>query len=329
MNIIIIGVGEIAKKLLEGARYKKNIKIKGAVDIDENKKGKTITEVTGITGYENIVIEKDIEKVIKKDEDYIIIHLTRSHIPDIKEDLLKVIEYGFPIITTSEEMTDPYLKYPEIAEEIDKKCKEKNVTLLPTGINPGFLMDFLPVFFSSVFRKIEKIEVIRINNASKRRYPLQKKIGSGLSREEFYEKWKKGEMGHVGLAESGSIIAKTLGLRIKELEETCDPKIAKENIKTEFFDVKPGECCGILHRVNIKTEENIEINLFLEMSLDAENTRDEVTVIGEPPLSIRIEGSTPGDEATANVVLNWVNKVKRLPAGLITIDKLPIPSYWI
>ncbi len=329
MNLVLIGIGEIAKKILEGAKYKKNLKIKGAVDIDENKKGKTVSEVTGIKGYEDIVIESDIEKVIKDKENYIIIHLTKSHIPEIKEDILKLIEYGFPIITTSEEMIDPYLKYPKVAEEIDKKCKEKGIVLLPTGINPGFLMDFMPLFFSSVFRKIEKIDVVRINNAKERRYPLQKKIGSGLSKEEFYEKWKKGEIGHVGLAESGSILAKTLGLKIKELKETCDPKIARKNIKTEFFNVKKGECCGILHKVNIKTEENIEINLFLEMSLDAENTRDEVIIKGEPSLNIKIEGGTPGDEATANVVLNWVNKIKKLEPGLITLDKLPLPYFWI
>ncbi len=329
MNVVLIGIGEIAKRVIEGTKYKKSLKIKGAVDIDDKKIGRTLTEITGINGYENIIVKKELPEVVNDEKDAILIHMTKSRIPDIKKDLLSLIDFKRPIITTSEEMTDPYLKHPEDAEEIDRKCKDNNVTILPCGINPGYLMDFLPAFFSGVFKKIEKIEIIRINNASKRRYPLQKKIGSGLKSEEFYERWKKGEIGHVGLAESGSILCKCLGLKIEKFEEKCNPKIAKENIKTEYFDVKAGECCGILHNVKIETQEGIEISLFLEMSLDAEDTRDEIFIKGEPELRLKIEKGTPGDEATANVVLNWINKVEKLPPGIITMDKLIFPSFWI
>jgi 4-hydroxy-tetrahydrodipicolinate reductase len=327
-KVIIYGVGEIAKKIVEIIRERKDIEICGAIDIDEKKIDKNLSEITKVDGFENVVIRENPEEVFEKEKGAIVLHLAGSYTYIVIKDYIKMAEYGMPVITITEEMTDPYLRSPELAEKIDKVFKDKGVPILATGINPGYLMDFLPAFFSGIFKRIEKIEVTRINNASKRRYPLQRKIGSGLSKEVFYKNLKEGKLGHVGLAESGSVMAKSMGLKIKELKETCDPKIADSKIETNFFEVVPGQVCGILHRVEVKTEEGIDISLFLEMSLNAKESYDEIKIRGEPSLTMRIKEGVPGDECTANLVVNWINKIRKLSPGLWTIDKLIFPSFF-
>ncbi|MEN3044355.1 MAG: hypothetical protein ABDH37_03955 [Candidatus Hydrothermales bacterium] len=327
-RVFIFGFGEIAKLVLKNIQNKEGVKLSGVIDIDPEKVGKSVAEITGSNKFSEIIVEKDVEKVLGRYKDGIVLHLTGSYVKDVIDQYMLILDMGHHIITTTEEMTDPFLRNPELAKKIESKAKRKKKTLLPTGVNPGFVMDFLPAFFSGVFEEINSIKVERINNASKRRYPLQKKIGSSLKKEEFYEKWEKREIGHVGLAESGSILAKTLSLKIKNLIETCNPKIAKEFIKTEYFEVKPGEVCGILHEVNVETEENIKINLFLEMSLDAENPVDRISLIGNPSLTMEVKGGIPGDEATASIVTNWIKKVKDLPPGIITIDRLFFSRYF-
>ncbi|MEO0270963.1 MAG: hypothetical protein ABIM98_01645 [candidate division WOR-3 bacterium] len=325
--IYIFGIGEIGKGVVKNLYLKEGIEIKGVIDIDPKKVGKSLYEITGIEKFSNIYVEEDAEKVLEREKG-IVLHLTGSFVKDVFNQYMLIIDKGHNIITTTEEMTDPYLKNSELAEKIDKKAKEKGVTVLPTGINPGFAMDFLPAIFSGIFEEIYSIHVERINNASKRRYPLQKKIGSGLSKEEFKEKWEKREIGHVGLLESASIVSKILGLKIKNLEETCEPKIAKKLIKTKYFEVKKGKVCGIIHKVKIETEEKINIELLLEMSLDAKNPRDRILIEGKPTLEMKIKGGIPGDEATSSIVTNWINKIDNLPKGLITLNKLYFLSFF-
>lgn len=326
--VFIFGLGEIGKGVVRNLAKREGIKLAGVIDIAPDKVGKSVAEITEIQKFKDIYVEKDAEKVLEREKDAVVLHLTSSHVKDVIDQYFLILDKGHAIITTTEEMTDPYLKNPELAEKIDKKAKEKGKTVIPTGVNPGFIMDFLPALFSGIFEEIYSIKVERINNASKRRYPLQKKIGSGLTPEEFKRKWEKRELGHVGLAESGSILAKILGLKVKNLEETCDPKIAKEFIKTEFFEVKPGYACGIQHQIKIETEEGIPIHLFLEMSLDAENPHDTTYIEGKPSLKITVPGGVPGDEATCSIVVNWIEKAFKIPAGLWTLDKLYFNHYW-
>lgn len=72
-------------------------------------------------------------------------------------------------------------------------------------------MDFLPSSITAVCRKVNKILVERIQDAQFRRTPFQKKIGAGLTVEEFHQKIKEGNLRHVGLAESMHMIASKVG----------------------------------------------------------------------------------------------------------------------
>ena len=326
--LFIFGLGEIGKIVLRNIIKREGIKLAGVIDIDPEKVGKSVYEITGIEEFKDIYIEKDAEGVLKKRKNGVVIHLVSSYIKDVINQYFLILDMGHHIITTTEEMTDLYLKHPRLAKKLSEMAKKKKKVIIPTGVNPGFAMDLLPIIFSGVFEEIKEIKVERINNASKRRYPLQRKIGSGLNPSEFKGKWEKREIGHVGLLESGSIIARTLKLKIKKIEEICNPKIAKNYIKTDFFEVHPGYVCGILHEVKIETEEDIKINLFLEMSLDAENPRDTIYIEGKPSLKLEIPGGLPGDESTASIVTNWIDRIFNMSPGLWTIDKLYLSHYF-
>ena len=54
-----------------------------------------------------------------------------------------------------------------------------------TGVNPGFVMDKLVVTLAAVSQRVEHVKALRIVDAVKRRLPLQKKIGAGMSVEEL------------------------------------------------------------------------------------------------------------------------------------------------
>lgn len=81
-------------------------------------------------------------------------------------------------------------------------AKENGTRVLETGINPGFILDTLVAFTSTLSIEIEKISAERIFDASKRRKQLQLKVGSGLTVEEFNNLKKENKIEHVGLLKS-------------------------------------------------------------------------------------------------------------------------------
>ena len=128
---------------------------------------------------------------------------------------------------------------------IDKAAKEANVSLLATGVNPGFVMDRFPISMLAVCQRTDHIRVERIQDASSRRLPFQKKIGAGCTIAEFNKLKEEGVLRHVGLRESADMIGAVLGWKFDEYTETIDPIMAQEELSTEYINIKPGCAAGV------------------------------------------------------------------------------------
>jgi 4-hydroxy-tetrahydrodipicolinate reductase len=161
-------------------------------------------------------------------------------------------------------------------------------------------------------------------DASKRRLPLQKKIGAGLSVEEFRARVKEGTIKHVGLPESVAMVSDSLGLAVDEITETIEPKVAPERVETEFLAVERGQAAGV-HQIARGLAGGKElIYMELQMYVGAKDPADTVTLSGHPNISLTIPGGSHGDIATASVAVNSIPVILNAPAGLRTARDLPI-----
>jgi 4-hydroxy-tetrahydrodipicolinate reductase len=161
-------------------------------------------------------------------------------------------------------------------------------------------------------------------DASKRRLPLQKKIGAGLSVEEFRSRVKEGTIKHVGLPESVAMVADSLGLRVDEITETIEPKVASERVQTEFLTVEAGQAAGV-HQIARGLSGGKEvIYMELQMYVGAKDPADTVELKGHPNISLFIPGGSHGDIATASVAVNSIPPILEAPAGLRTSRDLAI-----
>ena len=83
----------------------------------------------------------------------------------------------------NEELAYPWYNHREVAERLDSAAKKQGVSLLATGVNPGFVLDALAITLSGVCAKVSEVRATRILDATKRRIPFQKKVGIGLDYE--------------------------------------------------------------------------------------------------------------------------------------------------
>jgi 2,4-diaminopentanoate dehydrogenase len=325
IRVIQYGIGPIGASIVKLMREKQALEIIGAIDSDPAKVGRDLGEVVGAPGAPwGVSVSSDAAQVLDQNAD-VVIHSTSSSLPKVMDQLLACLAAESSIVSTCEELSYPYRTYPELSAQLDAAAKESGVALVGTGVNPGFVMDKLVVTLAAVCQRIEHAKALRIVDASKRRLPLQKKIGAGMTVEEFRAKVKEGIIKHVGLPESVAMVADSLNLPVTTISETIEPKIATSRVQTEYFTVEPGQAAGV-HQIGrgLSAEGQELVYLELQMYVGAPDPADTITITGHPNISLTIPGGSHGDIATAAVVVNSIPVILQSPAGLRTSRDLPI-----
>jgi 4-hydroxy-tetrahydrodipicolinate reductase len=233
------------------------------------------------------------------------------------------------VISSCEELAFPWVRYPEISHKLDRKARESGVRVLGSGVNPGFVMDFLPLMLLTATQGPKMIRVERVVDVGTRRIQLQRKAGVGLSPSGFQKGATDGGIGHVGLRESVFMIADTLGWRLEDVTETLEPVIASDRKKTEFYSVEKGYSLGLKQSARGVLNGQEVIRLDLEMSLGARDPRDVIEIDGKPPVRVVIPGGIQGDLATAAIMANCVPALARSRSvGLMSMRDLPMLPYY-
>ena len=318
IRVVQYGVGPIGAAIVRLMREKQALEIIGAIDKDPAKAGRDLAEVVGATdGPWRIRVVPTAAEMLSKEPD-VIVHTTSSYLAHVTDQLIECLEAGASVVSTCEELSYPFRKSPDLAKQLDDAAREAGVALLGTGVNPGFVMDKLVLTLGAVAQKIERARAVRIVNASKRRLPLQKKIGAGMTAEEFQAQVEAGVIKHHGLPESVAMVADGLGLDVDDISETIAPMIAEEPVVTEFLKVEPGQVTGV-HQIARGTYRGVEkIYMELRMYVGAKESNDTVELFGTPNISLHVPGGTHGDIATASVAVNCIPEILKAQAGLRT-----------
>ena len=325
IRAIQYGIGPIGASIAKLMREKQAIEIIGAIDTDPAKVGRDLGEVVGASDAPwGVKVSGDAKETLELNAD-VVLHTTSSSLPKVMDQLLECLEAESSVVSTCEELSYPYRTHPELAAKLDAAAKDAGVALIGTGVNPGFVMDKLVVTLAAVSQRIEHARAVRIVDASKRRLPLQRKIGAGMSVEEFKAKAAAGVIKHVGLPESVAMVADSLNLPVTEITETIEPKVATERVQTEFLTVEAGEAAGV-HQIGrgLSNEGKELVYLELQMYVGAKDPADTIELTGHPNIRLVIPGGTHGDVATASVAVNSIPVILDAPAGLRTARDLPI-----
>ena len=323
LRIVQYGLGAIGSEVARYVLSLPQYELVGAIDIDPQKIGKDIGEVMEMGRKLGVVVSGDAS-VLREAKTELVLHSTSSQLKAIRPQLIECMESGCSIISTCEELIYPYGRSPQLAEEIDRLAQGYGVVVLGIGVNPGFVMDVLPLALTSVCQDVKRIRATRIVDASKRRLPLQRKIGAGMSVREFEERVAAGSIGHVGLMESARMVADSLGWELDDMRESIEPAVARKGIQTQYLRVEEGRVAGIRQILRCTRDGEEVITLELQMRVDAEDPHDAILIDGTPPIDLVLRGGIHGDSATVAVVVNAIPRVLTSRPGLLTARDLPV-----
>ena len=325
IRVIQMGLGPIGQRTVAYLAERNGIELVGAIDIDPDKQGQDVGVLSGTESL-GVQVEAEAEAVLQREADVVLL-TTSSQFTQLKSQLESCIKAGKSVVSTCEELAFPFETDPELAVHIDQLAREHQVAVLGTGVNPGFLMDALPIFLTSVCRQVDRVLVERFQDASIRRLPFQQKIGAGLTPEEFEEKLQSGKIRHVGFSESIRMIAGALGWKLDKVEDIVAPVIAEKATGSQFIQVEVGQCAGLRQLGYGYLNGEQVITLELQAYLGHPEPRDTVTVYGDPEIHSNIAGGVNGDVATCSMVLNALQAVQNAAPGLRTMADVPL-THW-
>lgn len=327
VKVVHWGLGAMGGGMAKLLDTKTGVESVGAIDADPNKQGKTMAQLLGVKS--QAVVSNDPGQILAKDADVVLI-ATGSFTKEVYPQLVQAIEAKKNVICIAEEMAFPRQQEPELAEKIDKLARENNVTVLGTGINPGFVLDLLIVAMTGVCFNVTEIKASRINDLSPFGPTVMKTQGVGTTPKDFAAGVEAGTIvGHVGFPESMAMIASALGWELDEIKQTKEPIIAKKYRETPHVKVEPGMVAGCRHiAYGIKDGKTL-ITLVHPQQVRPENegveTGDFIEIHGEPNIDLKIQPEVPGGIGTIALAVNSIPNVINSKAGLKNMTQLPVP----
>jgi len=312
LRVAQIGLGPIGRAMIEHITARPALQLVAAVDINPNLIG---TRIAGVTVSDALAAKADLAIVT-----------TVSSLEKCESTLMELIGKGCHVVSTCEELSYPWVTQPAIARRIDEAAKAAGVAVLGTGVNPGYLMDALPIVLTTPCKRVDAITVERYQDAGKRREPFQRKVGAGMTVDAFDAHVALGKIRHVGLTESMHMIAARIGWSLSRTEDVIEPAVAEREMTTEFLTVKEGHAAGVHQVGRAWVGQKLVIELIFHAAVGTENPREHIVITGEPNIESTIPGGIHGDAATCNVVMSCAALVDQAAPGLRTMPDFPLPS---
>ena len=319
--VVLLGLGEIGQAIARAALVRPELRIVAAVDPAPSRAGRALSDVLGEPA-PDATVARSLGEVAASARGGVVLAATRSRLTEVLPELEEAVRAGLHVISTCEELAWPWLNHAEEAAVLDRLCHERNVAVLGTGVNPGFVFDRLPSLLAQVTGPVRHLHGVRVVDVSRRRIALQRKVGAGLDEEEFHDRVERGEIGHVGLAESAAMAAEACaGVDEYEVDEEIVPLLAEEDAEGPV-PVSRGQVAGLHHEARVFDGGREVVRLELTIAVGAADPRDEVNLDADPPVRVLVPGGIAGDAATANTVVNAVPALVEL-RGLVSVLDLP------
>ncbi len=331
INVVIWGFGAMGKGIAEMLVSKQGVRICGVCDVNPNIIGKNFLDLIKHTSdHPSVKVNNDIDHILASQKIDVVLLATDSFTSKAYDKIVKVLEYGINVISTAEEMAYPKANEKHLAEKINLLAKEKNVTVLGTGINPGFVMDLLVIALTGVMTNVNHIAVERVNSLSPFGPTVMEEQGVGISLDEFNKRVAEDNLaGHVGFKESVSMIADALGINLSNFKQDMKPILTNIDRVSKYGEAKKGSLAGIdmiaEGFVNKKSFISMKHPQQIEPELEGIKTGDYIKLNGTPNVNMSITPEIDGGIGTIAMCVNMIPHVLNANAGLKTMIDLPVP----
>jgi len=332
IRVGIWGFGAMGSGMANMLLKKQGVEIVAVCDKHEDRVGKDIYDVLGVdrNDRKEIIIKSNEEEVFAEKCADVVLLATDSFTKGAFDKIKFVLERKINVISTAEEMSYPDAQEPELAKKIDEIAKENHVSVLGTGINPGFVLDLLILALTGTCERVDHIKASRVNDLSPFGHAVMVEQGVGVTPDEFEKGVENGAIaGHVGFPESIKMITDGIGWDLEKVDQTRQSIVSNVYRQSKYAEVKAGNVAGCKQcgygYVDGEIKVEMEHPQQILPNLEGVDTGDYVQIKGVPDISLQIKPEIPGGVGTISMCVNSIPHVINARPGLKTMLDIPVP----
>ena len=331
IRVLVLGTGQMGTAIIRLLLQKTGLQLVGAYGRRAHRLGMDLGQAIGLDSPLGIAIGADLDQLAEETRPDIAIQATCSTVTDALPEISTLLNHSIDVISIAEEMVYPKESSPAIAEQLHWQAVKQGVSVLGTGVNPGFVLDLLVITLSGVCADIQSIKAQRVNDLSPYGPSVLTSQGVGMTPQAFQTGVNNGTIvGHYGFKQSIRMITKAVGWEIDAITETREPIVTSVQRKTPFITVEPGQVAGCNHTAVAYSNEQPLITLLHPQQvlpqLEGIATGDSIEIKGTPDIKLSGSPEIPGGTATAAIAVNSIPRVLNAAPGLYTMADLPVPA---
>jgi 2,4-diaminopentanoate dehydrogenase len=214
--VALLGLGKLGTSVVEALLDRWDVRIVSAVDLDPARVGRDLGELLGRDPI-GVIVDDELPAAR---EGGVAMIMTGSRMREVRPVIEAMLERGYDVLTSAEELAYPWHEFPEDSRELDELARRHGRRVLGAGANPGFLMDVVPVVLSLSTRELARVSVTRSLDLRPHRAHRLIRFGLGKSPEAFAALTPEEAHGHIGFRQSIDAVADALAWQLDAVDET-------------------------------------------------------------------------------------------------------------
>lgn len=344
-NVVVWGTGNVGRLAIRAVASHKELNLSGVIVHSDSKVGADAGSIAGVDNL-GVVATDDVKIAEASDVDAVIYTVNADFRPDESlSEILPVLKAGTNVVSTS---FHPLLHPPSTPEpmrsQVIEACEEGGSSIFVSGIDPGWIIDILPIFLASMGSNITEVRAQEIANYAGYDQPDAVRFLCGFGQPMEYDApiltdWALMQV----WAPMIRVLADGFQVELQEITTEVDKRPLEKNVFVEGMgDFETGtqgalrfEVKGIVNGKPLLVIEHvtrIDDDCAPEWPKNSpEGGFHNVIITGDPCLTVSVHGEDPvdpgaasgGNFTAANRIVNAVIPVCEANPGIIHPLDLP------
>ena len=165
LKVVVWGTGNVGRPAVRAVLSHRDLELVGVIVASKDKVGRDAGEIAGV-GTTGVIATDDWRSVLEGGADAVVYTATADIRPEeAMSDLLACLEAGINVVSTAfYAFLEPGSSPPEALQVVNDACEKSGASLFVSGIDPGWVMDMLPIVVSGAVSGIRELRVREIFN---------------------------------------------------------------------------------------------------------------------------------------------------------------------
>lgn len=327
------GTGAMGSRALAVALTDPRFDVVGVISERSRDRARKVLAAASERYVDSVAVGVDFDQVAETSggADAIVL-ATRAHLRELEQQIVAACRKKMHVVCIGEEALHPASADGAVFHRLNDEAIRNSVAVVGTGVNPGFLMDALPLLLTAPTRRWTRLYARRVSDLSSYGETVLSGLGIGLNPFEFATARRNGSVvGHLGFAQSIAVIAERLGVDLAIIDDSAEPMVRSVTTRLANEEFSPGTVIGVLQRCTAESEDGHRVILEHPQRIGTSGEGEEpfgdlIQIEGEPSVRLRIEPGIDGGAATVALMLNIIPGLFELPPGLHSTANVPVAA---